>query len=237
MAGKKAKSPRPKHRGKTRTRATAARPKAPAARPKARRQPEPPRRTPAARPATPAAPAAAPPPRAAEADGPRSDRWEATVEGQELFREGRLEAAIGALTEVLTANPYNEYAAFFLGSALHTRGNLEAARAAFERAIDISPEFLGAWVGLGHLLLDAGENHAAVDCAKAILRLRANDEDGNFLLGLGSARLGRYALAASAFEMVLGGRPSLELRAETVRLLELVKAAAFDEPEGGELPS
>ena len=165
-------------------------------------------------------------------------RWEASVEGQELFREGRLEAAIGALTTILRADPKNEYASFFLGSTLHTRGNLDAARAAFQTAIDVSPEYLGAWVGLGHVLLDLGENHAAIDCAKAILRLRERDEDGNFLLGIASARLGRFTTAAIAFEAVLAGRPSIELRGETMRLLELVKAQAEGEPEEGpERPS
>lgn len=237
MARKSA--PRPKHRGKSRTPKSRPAPK-PSLRkaPKRAARPEPPQPP---EPPEPEEPDDSPAAAAAEADD-RSPaeraaddaRWEATVEGQELYREGRVDAAVGALTSVLRADPRNAYAAFFLGSALHTRQNLAAARAAFETAVEVSPRFLGAQVGLGHVLLDLGDNHEAIECAKRILALRDADEDGNFLLGIASARLGRFNLAARAFEAVLRARPSLELRSEAERLLQLVTDTALGDDSGGQ---
>jgi tetratricopeptide (TPR) repeat protein len=48
-------------------------------------------------------------------------------------------------------------AALFLGELLERRGELDAARAAFEKAVSVNPECQAAYLALGHLLVVAGK--------------------------------------------------------------------------------
>ena len=48
-------------------------------------------------------------------------------------------------------------AALFLGELLERRGELDAARAAYEKAISVNPECQAAYLALGHLLVAAGK--------------------------------------------------------------------------------
>ena len=155
-------------------------------------------------------------------------RWDATVEGQELIREGDLQGAVAELERVLVEDPENEHAAFFLASALHSAGKMVKAKAAFERTLDIYPEHLGAWVGLGHLCYATGDHHEAVNAAKQMLEIKPDDVDGEFLLGLASAALERFTTAAQSFRKVMTDRrASVELRTEAARLLEEIHERVF----------
>jgi tetratricopeptide (TPR) repeat protein len=76
-------------------------------------------------------------------------QWEASVEGAELLREGELEAALTELTGLITREPDNHYAHFFLGSAYFESGDPLRALKAYLRAVELKPDYTGALLHVG----------------------------------------------------------------------------------------
>ena len=117
-------------------------------------------------------------------DAQDAARGEASEEGVELLREGDATGAIAALESVAARDPGNPYAFHFLGAAHYEQEAWEKALAGYLRALQLSPQYLGARVGAGQALRMMGQPERAIRMGKQALMLRRDDPDALFLLGL-----------------------------------------------------
>lgn len=162
-------------------------------------------------------------PAAGDDDPGNGDRWEAAQEGAELLREGDVEGAVRELTSVVTREPDNEYAFFFLGAAHFEAGRFDKAMKAYLRAAEIKPGYLGALAGVGHSLRMLGKHDEALRVAKQILLKSKDDPDGLYLAGLAFYARGEAAAAMRYLERYLATRPELESQNEAMGLLEILR--------------
>jgi tetratricopeptide (TPR) repeat protein len=83
----------------------------------------------------------------------------------------------------------------------------QAARAAYERALQLEPGHAGAHVNLGRLLHEAGEAGLAAEHYAAALRARPDDATAAFNLGVALEDLGRREEAIDAYERAVSADP------------------------------
>ncbi|MCY4552005.1 MAG: tetratricopeptide repeat protein [Defluviicoccus sp.] len=88
-----------------------------------------------------------------------------------LHRDGRLGEAVAAYRALLAGDPGNAGVWHNMGVALAGAGDAEAALAAFDRALDLSPDYLHARVNRGGALQALGRHAAAAAAYGAALRL------------------------------------------------------------------
>lgn len=73
--------------------------------------------------------------------------------GWTMLGQGRIDAASAIFESLTISNPRHAYFHALLGSALQRLGDVEAALAAYERALAIDPDETGALVNRAELLL------------------------------------------------------------------------------------
>lgn len=93
-------------------------------------------------------------------DHSHNDRPLARIE--EAFERGEDEAALAALTRLSLASPNDPRIAFRIGRALHDRGRLDGAVAAYRRTLDLDSGRALVYERLGLAYRDIGERHRAV---------------------------------------------------------------------------
>lgn len=161
---------------------------------------------------------------AAVDDDPRNgERWEAAQEGAELLRERELDAAVAELERVVTREPDNEYALFFLGAAHFEAGRFDRAMKAYLAAVGVKPGYLGALAGVGHSLRMLGKHDESLRVAKQILLKAKDDPEGLHLAGLAHFARGEGAAAAQYLERFLATKPEAEVAHEIAGLLEVLR--------------
>ncbi len=149
-------------------------------------------------------------------------RWDAAQEGAELIREGESEAAITDLERVIEADPDNAYGYFFLGAAHFEQGDFDRAMKAYVLALERSPHYLGAMVGLGHTLRMLGRYDQALRMGREVLARDKDDADALHLMGLVHYARGDNAAAAGYLSRFLDTGPDFEVAQEARGLLEIL---------------
>lgn len=152
-----------------------------------------------------------------------TERWDAAQEGAELVREGEYDAAITDLERVVSHDPDNPYAYFFLGSAHFEKGNFEKAMKAYVLALDRAPDYLGAMVHLGHTLRMLGRYDQALRMGREVLARDTNDADALYLMGLVHYARGDEAASAAYLRRFLDTGPEVEVAQEARGLLEILE--------------
>lgn len=160
---------------------------------------------------------------AADDDPGNGDRWEAAQEGAELLREGETASATAELERVVAADPRNEYALFFLGSAHFEAGRFDRALKAYLAAAQLKPRYLGALAGAGHSLRMLGKHDEALRVARQILLVAKDDPEGLHLAGLAHYARGEAAAAAQYLERFLATKPEVEAAQEVMGLLDVLR--------------
>jgi tetratricopeptide (TPR) repeat protein len=163
-------------------------------------------------------------------DAADSAHWSAVEEATELLVEERYIEALIELRGVLKKDPTNPYAFHYLGTALYETAQNEPARDAFRAALRLAPNYLGARVGLSHVLRTLGDLDGALREAKEALRRFPNDSDALHAAGLAHAARGNKHLAREHLERYLKGSPELESALEVRQILEMLGIADDDEP-------
>ncbi len=152
-------------------------------------------------------------------------RWEAVEEATELLMEGAQTEALTALRDVLEADPQNSYAFYYLGTALFEMGQYETARDAYRAAVRLSPNYLGARVGLAQSLRKLGEPEAALEHAEEALRRFPEDGDALHAAATCLAAMGRIKRATEVFRRFLETGPEVEAQIETQGILDSLARA------------
>jgi tetratricopeptide (TPR) repeat protein len=150
--------------------------------------------------------------------------WESAQEGAELLREGEREQAIELLTALLSREPQNEYAYFFLGSAYYELEQYDRALKCYVEAINLVPTYVGAMVHAGHSLRMLGRYRDSVRMAHQVLSRAPNDPDALFLIGACSFAVGDDGKARDFLERFLHTNPELEVATEVQGMLQVIMA-------------
>ena len=155
--------------------------------------------------------------------------WSAVEEATELLHEERYREALVELRSVIEADPKNPYAYYFLGIALFEIGELEAARDAYQATLKLAPTYLGARVGLAHVLRMTGDVRAAIREGLAALSQAPGDGDALHAVGVAYHARGDESAAIKYLEAFLQTNPELEVAVEARTLLVGLKG---DPPPG-----
>ena len=169
-------------------------------------------------------------------DENHDERWDAVQDGAELLREGQISQAITQLEKVLSGDEANEYAYYFLGAAHFENGEFVKAMKNYLRAVEFSPHYLGALVGLGQSLRMLGRHDEAIRVAKQILTLQEEDADALYLLGLCHFARGDRDQAQKYLTRFLETRPEPETALEIEGMLQVLRGEVIPlHPQDGEL--
>lgn len=134
-------------------------------------------------------------------------------------RDAMLNEAIPYLEKALTIHPNYKNAALLLGNANFYKGNYEGAIKAYERTLQIAPEFPDAIKNLAIAYRDAGRQAGEVgqDLEKAkrylkrSVQLMDNDADAYRLLGIVHGMGGEHREAIKYFTKVTEMQPELAI--------------------------
>ncbi len=157
----------------------------------------------------------------------RDPHWEAVEEAAELLATDEVDAAIDALREVAERDPRNEYAYYFLGNAHFEKKEYEKALAAYVRALELVPRYAGAMIGAGQTLRMMGQLDRAMRMGQEVLRLRKDDADALYLLGLVAFQRGEYKLAHGFLARFLETGPEAEVRIEVEGIMQVCRGEAM----------
>jgi len=127
-----------------------------------------------------------------------------------LFRAWRLEEAERAARAALDLQPQLADVVDILGSILWRRGNVDAARECFERALQQAPGHAGAWGNLTLLNEQSNRVAEAERMAEEGLKRRPQDVMLRLVRGRCLRRRGEFARARAQLEpLAQGGTPAL----------------------------
>lgn len=165
------------------------------------------------------------------AQDPRDARhWEAVEEAAELATEGRLEESLAELKAVLGRDANNPYAYNLLGTVLWEVKQLEPARDAFKAAVLLSPDFLGARLGLSHALRRLGNAAEAERQARLAVTRFPDDGEAYHALGMALAAQGERREAIQCLERFLDSKPEFEASSQVRGVIEMLRAGNENDP-------
>jgi len=126
--------------------------------------------------------------------------------GLELSEQGFDAPAVAAFERVARLDP-SAITFHNLGTLYMKRGNPLGARAAFERALDLKPDYADASNSLGALLAQSGEVPAAIERFRAALQARPDFADALNNLGFALFQTGQPAQAYELYQKALAVDP------------------------------
>ena len=126
--------------------------------------------------------------------------------GRELLDQGFERGAIAAFELAVKANP-TASTLYRLGTLLVRAGEADRARAVFERALALQPDFAEANNDLGALLAQQGDLDAAIDRFRRALAAAADYPDALNNLGYALLLSGQEAEARALYEKALALQP------------------------------
>jgi tetratricopeptide (TPR) repeat protein len=142
--------------------------------------------------------------------------WRGLVEA--LLRQGEHHEAEALLEQLSDGRSLRSEKWLLQGQVAAARGDLDAARSAFEQAVEHDGEDEAAWQTLCHFLFDHGRPEEAEQALKELLRRQPTDASAHHNLGTVYLRLGRPHAAIEAYRYSLRLRPHA---AATAQLLEV----------------
>ncbi|MCB9599413.1 MAG: tetratricopeptide repeat protein [Sandaracinus sp.] len=166
-------------------------------------------------------------------DADQERKWAAVEEGLELLQEGDAEAALAELTRVAEADEDNEYVWFFLGNAYFETEDFARALKCYVRAMEVVPQYVGAMIGAGQALRMLGDHARALRMGKQVLRLRPDDADGLYLVGIVHFQRGEKEEAYGFLQRFLHTNPEVEVALEVDGMLQMIRGdvSIFPDPE------
>lgn len=155
-----------------------------------------------------------------ERDARDAEHWDAVEEATELLADEHYHRALEVLRDLITKDPSNPYAFFFLGQAFYEVGELEPSRDAYRAALKLAPRHLGARIALTHVLRKLGDHKDAIANGLAAVDQAPGDADALYAAGMAYFARGDRVSARRYLEAFLSARPELEVGLEVEAILE-----------------
>ena len=150
--------------------------------------------------------------------------WESVEEAAELIGDREYDQALVSLHELLTREPDNEYAYYYLGVAHYELEQYDKALKAYVKALEIAPTYIGAMLHAGHTLRALGRYPEAMRMGQQILLRQPDDADALFLIGAAAFARGEDAKAKDFLQRFLQTSPEIEVATEVEGMLQLIRA-------------
>ena len=128
--------------------------------------------------------------------------------GVDAIQRGDFEAAKRALEQARSEAPNDPQAAFYHGVALQNLGDVDGARAAYERALELDAKLVEASVNLSALLLDTGASERAAEVAAQGLAAAPGHADLLLNRALALENTGKRDEAIAAYGKAVDARPN-----------------------------
>jgi Tfp pilus assembly protein PilF len=116
------------------------------------------------------------------------------------LRDREFEKALQLLEPAIKESPKNPQLRVFQGLAYSGKGDQKAARASYQKALTIAPDYLPALEGAADLEYDAG-HFSAIPLLQHVLRLRPNDLTSHAMLAVLAYRKRDCATATQHFAL------------------------------------
>jgi tetratricopeptide (TPR) repeat protein len=116
------------------------------------------------------------------------------------LRDREFEKALQLLEPAVKESPKNPQLRVFQGLAYSGKGDQKAARASYQKALTIAPDYLPALEGAAELEYDAG-HFSAIPLLQHVLRLRPNDLTSHAMLAVLAYRKRDCATATQHFAL------------------------------------
>jgi len=153
---------------------------------------------------------------------------EDTAEGIKLYKQGDMKAAIKALSTVVEKRNGDVNAQYYLGMALHSLGEMYAAREPFETVVELLPNFADAHAKLAWMLILNNDTDGALREGGRALELGVQTAEVYYAIGEAHLRQDQAAKALEKAEAALRVRPDM------TEALILKSFAYFDLKRHGE---
>lgn len=127
----------------------------------------------------------------------------ALLQGEELIRKGKYEAAIEKLELATNLLPNEARAWNYLGMAHHRAGQYADARLAYERALKLDRDLAAARFNLGKMYMDQGVPISALEQLSTFVMLDQKSVAGWILMGDANLELLRYDQALENYYAAL----------------------------------
>jgi tetratricopeptide (TPR) repeat protein len=133
---------------------------------------------------------------------------ELVAKAAEHHRAGRLEEAEAAYREVLKHNPRNLEALRLLALIAITTEHYGQAEKLLQRAIEIAPDFIAAWIDLSRTQLERLDLAAALDSIRRAEQLNPRSANVQVHIANVLARSGRHAEAVETYRKAIELNPT-----------------------------
>jgi len=120
--------------------------------------------------------------------------------GNELYKQGKLNEAIGAFRQCVALQPEFPNARYHLGVALGDAEQFEDARAGLTQVIEAEPENAQAYNSLGFVASRQRQPYEAITCFERAIDLQPNFAQAHVNLGMGLLQVGDYPRGFSEYE-------------------------------------
>jgi len=142
----------------------------------------------------------------AETTQPSQDQIAALVN---LYQSGQMTKTEQACRELLKPYPQALVAINVLGAALHGQGKLQEAVQAYDKAIQLNPDYAEAYCNRGNTLKDLGRLDEALQNYDKVIQLKPDFAEAYCNLGAVLKELGRLSDAVKSLERAIQLKPDL----------------------------
>jgi choline-sulfatase len=125
-----------------------------------------------------------------------------------LGYEGKTEQAVGLLQSMLSANP-KDFRTWFLLAQIEAKNNPQGSRDAFNKVLEIQPNFAPAYRERGMLNVQAQNYQGGADDLSQAVSMGLTDAGTYNFLGICYSRLGRLNEAVESYQKALAVDPKL----------------------------
>lgn len=112
---------------------------------------------------------------------------------------GNPKAAVQAIQEVI-AHKESAIAYFYQGNTFYKQGKIEEAQAAFQKALELDPNYAEANANLGLILKQQGNLQAAIEKTREAIRIQPNIAEAHFNLGVALQAQGQVKEAIASYQ-------------------------------------
>jgi len=126
----------------------------------------------------------------------------------ELYHKGQLKDALNVLDDLNAQYSGIAILHNIRGACFHGLGQFESAKACYEQAVNVNPDYVEAYTNLGNALKDLEKFDEAINRYKQALAINPSYIEAHYDLANVFKSLGQYDKAISCYERVLEIKPS-----------------------------